>query len=331
MLQVEGGPERNFKPRDTQSINVLVAASQTAAAGQRNFYLTAVDVEAPDDNFEDSQSVSFSYAKGTPTKFPWWIVIAAAVLIAAGVGGWYIFSGGGITIADYTGQKFDDVSTQLKSDGLQVQKGDEINDPTKPAGIITTQSLAKGAQAKKGDVIAFVVTAQTLKVPRVKGETIDEAKSTLSNAGFVIDKAVKTVNQTTNDSGGVGRVTSQTPDPDSNANAAEPASGPITLTVGVAPDQASVPNLLGHARCDATSTLSKAGFNPSVQYNAFAPGANDTVVTQAPPAGNAPKGSTVALVITDNSHPLCYIFIGPIVMQQLQVAKPATVKGTLPK
>src|ERR1035441_1595941 len=257
MLQVEGGPERNFKPRDTQSINVLVAASQSAAAGQRNFYLTAVDVEAPDDNFEDSQSVSFSYAKGTPTKFPWWIVIAAAVLIAAGVGGWYIFSGGGITIADYTGQKFDDVSTQLKSDGLQVQKGDEINDPTKPAGIITTQSLAKGAQAKKGDVIAFVVTAQTLKVPRVKGETIDEAKSTLSNAGFVIDKAVKTVNQTTNDSGGVGRVTSQTPDPDSNANAAEPASGPITLTVGVAPDQASVPNLLGHARCDATSTLDR--------------------------------------------------------------------------
>jgi beta-lactam-binding protein with PASTA domain len=320
MMQVEGGPERNFRPKDTQNINVLIAAPKSAGAGQRKFFLKAVDVEAPDDNYEDSQSVTFNYVvPQNGRKIPWaLIIIIAVVVIGGGIFAWRVISGRGVTIADYTGAKFDDVSAQLKDEGLLVQKAEEVNDPGKPAGVIESQTLKKGTTAKKGDTIAFVVTAQTLRVPRVKGQTIEEARSNLANAGFVIDKAIKTVNQTTTDPTAVGRVIAEDPDPDKGV-AALPASGPIMLTMGVGPELASVPPLVGHARCEATKTLSDRGFNADVQYNPAAPGANDSVVTQIPPGGDSPKGSKVTLVIAGNTHLPCYRFLNPLVYQRLQL------------
>ncbi len=77
IFSVEGSTERNFQPKGSQTVTVSLHAPMTAAPGTRQFRLTVVDVDSPDEFYGESQSVSFTVPPFAPpvrvTFRVWWL------------------------------------------------------------------------------------------------------------------------------------------------------------------------------------------------------------------------------------------------------------------
>jgi beta-lactam-binding protein with PASTA domain/predicted Ser/Thr protein kinase len=133
--------------------------------------------------------------------------------------------------------------------------------------------------------------ATPVKVPNVVGSREDAARRDLIEAGFRVDP----VPQVTNNPSEVGIVIEQTPDPGAVLEKGET----VTITVGKAPRQVEVPNVVGMTEEDATTAITDAGLevgNVSTQPD---PAPAGEVIDQSLPAGDTvDKGSTVDLVVS---------------------------------
>ena len=133
--------------------------------------------------------------------------------------------------------------------------------------------------------------ATPAKVPNVVGSREDAARRDLIEAGFRVDP----VPQVTNNPSEVGIVIEQTPDPGAVLEKGET----VTITVGKAPRQVEVPNVVGMTEEDATTAITDAGLevgNVSTQPD---PAPAGEVIDQSLPAGDTvDKGSTVDLVVS---------------------------------
>lgn len=94
--------EKEFAFGGNEAIEVTVAPPKGAPAGKYGLRLKVAAEEDPDTDFAEGPTVGFDLAAPpvvvTPHKpFPWWIVAVAAVLVlvAAGVGGFFIWKGMG--------------------------------------------------------------------------------------------------------------------------------------------------------------------------------------------------------------------------------------------
>lgn len=133
--------------------------------------------------------------------------------------------------------------------------------------------------------------AQQVKVPSVVGFPQDAATSMLTNAGFEVASETKVTDDPTK----VGVVLSQ--DPSGNTQGDEGST--VTITVGKAPKQVTVPPVTGIAQDQAEAAISEAGLTVGTvtpQADASDPG---TVIGQDPTAGTAvAKGTAVNLVVS---------------------------------
>ena len=91
-LSLDGEAERNFAADGTQQYTVRVAPAPGAPTGRYTFGLDVVSVENPDEEWSQGPKVAFEVAPSQPPKkpFPWWIVVAIAVLLVAAVIGWLV-------------------------------------------------------------------------------------------------------------------------------------------------------------------------------------------------------------------------------------------------
>jgi beta-lactam-binding protein with PASTA domain len=293
ILTLEGERERPFSANDTQTVNVMLTGG--AKPGDHRFSIKLVPLDYPDDS-EEGPGVAFAIAQPDHKKFPWWMVIAAAAVGVCGGLGYYLLSNKKVAVPDCVTKPttFAQAQQTLQAVGLLAVKADERSDASKSSGAVIAEDHI-GDKVPKGTKINFIVNAQQIPVVRVKGLLLEEAKTRLADAGFLIDKAVKQQNQPTDDPT-VNRVLAQDPDPDVQHAAMVFASGPITLTVGVQRDQANVTSYFGQSYCDATKQLTAAGFNTNVVWR---PGNQPGIVIgQDPSAGQHPKGSTVSLMVS---------------------------------
>jgi hypothetical protein len=92
-LSVDGEAERNFTADGTQQYTVRVSPLPGAPPGRYTFGLDVVSVENPDEEWSQGPKVAFEVGSSQPAKkpFPWWIVVAIAVLLVAAVIGWLVF------------------------------------------------------------------------------------------------------------------------------------------------------------------------------------------------------------------------------------------------
>jgi hypothetical protein len=74
--------EQDFNNGGTQKFRVRIAVPPNGPGGVLNFYVHFTDVQMPDEEFTDSPIVSFEVPAPPPKKsFPWWIPVAAAVVV----------------------------------------------------------------------------------------------------------------------------------------------------------------------------------------------------------------------------------------------------------
>ena len=131
-----------------------------------------------------------------------------------------------------------------------------------------------------------------VKVPSVTGFLQAQAESTLVNAGFVPKVDTKVVD----DPAQVGFVQEQNPP----ANELADEGSTVTITVGRAPKQVPVPNVVGMIEADARAAIETAKLTiGTVTPQASATAPSDQVIGQDPPADTLVNpGTPVNLVVS---------------------------------
>ncbi|MFI6643825.1 Stk1 family PASTA domain-containing Ser/Thr kinase [Streptomyces sp. NPDC050504] len=104
-----------------------------------------------------------------------------------------VSKGAPVEVPDVTGETEAEARTTLVDEGFKVKIAAERVDSPEEAGHVARQSVAEGTEAAEGDTVTLTISKgpRMIDVPDVTGKKVDEAKSTLEDAGFKVkvDKA----------------------------------------------------------------------------------------------------------------------------------------------
>jgi serine/threonine-protein kinase len=165
-------------------------------------------------------------------------------------------SGGAATIEvpDVHDQLQAQAEALLQKDGFVPKSTFEANAQVDPGKVIR-QDPVGGAKAAKGSTVNLFISqpAQQLTVPDLKGQTEEEARATLQNAGFTASPKRQT--QPVTDPSQNGKVIGQDP----VAFTKVPKDQAVTFTIGAGPSQVSLPDVAGQTPDQAKAALVAAG------------------------------------------------------------------------
>ncbi|HEV2820946.1 MAG TPA: PASTA domain-containing protein, partial [Solirubrobacteraceae bacterium] len=197
---------------------------------------------------------------------------------------------GDVAVPDVIGEPRDEAVEALEDADFEVEE-ERVFSADVPAGRVIETRPGPGVQAPRGSEVALIVSRgqQTAKVPSVVGQQEGAATQALRRAGFTVDVAE------TEGGGPPGTVVGQ--DPVGGRQA--PAGSTVTITVATAPEQVSVPDVVGLSESRASERLSARGFTVDIQERDVDSASRDGIVLgQAPRAGaQADPGATVAITV----------------------------------
>jgi serine/threonine-protein kinase len=179
----------------------------------------------------------------------------------------------------------------LTDAGFKVrEREDESEDVAK--NHVIRSSPTGGVQLDIGSTVTIVVSTgpPEVDVPSVVGQKIDDARSTLQDAGFHV-----TVTQQPSADHDPGTVLSQSPSAGGEAD----KGSAVQLTVAKQPDEVSVPDVTGETDTDAIRILSGAGFEVNTTREDVPTEDGDGVVLSQKPSGGkqAKPGSEVTITV----------------------------------
>jgi serine/threonine-protein kinase len=206
---------------------------------------------------------------------------------------------GNVSVPSVAGLTQAAAKRRLRVAGLKVGSVQQETSQTVPAGHATRTDPASGYPLPVGSAITLYVSSGKPKVtvPDVTGQTVADARTNLTRAGFV----VLTVDQTSNNAT-PGTVLSE--NPPGGSQVAQGAT--ITLTIAVAPTTAKVPSVVGRSVAAATSNLQGEGLKVTTKTKTTTKQREDgQVLAQNPQAGSiVKKGSTVTLTVGKYQPPV---------------------------
>lgn len=193
-----------------------------------------------------------------------------------------------VTVPNLENLTPEEAQKALEAVGLKGQVGDSVASDKVDVGRVATQEPKADASAKTGDTVTYHLSKgpDTKDVPNIAGYTRADATRELEGAGFKVN--VEEVYSSSVDKGYVI---------DYSPTGAQPAGTTITVQVSLGSEGVAIPNTIGHTEADATQMLQDAGFqvNVAYQYNNNQPRG---VVAGFDPAGTAPSGSTVTIIVS---------------------------------
>jgi serine/threonine-protein kinase len=179
----------------------------------------------------------------------------------------------------------------LTDAGFKGEERDEESEDIAKNHVIRT-SPGSGVQLDIGSTVTIFVStgAPQVEVPDVVGQKLDDARSTLQDAGF----RVTTTSQPSADHD-PGTVLSQSPPAGGEAD----KGSSVQLTVARQPEEVDVPDVTGETDTDAIRILSGAGFEVNTQREDVPTEDGDGVVLSQRPSGGrkAKPGSEVTITI----------------------------------
>jgi serine/threonine-protein kinase len=196
-----------------------------------------------------------------------------------------------VKVPDVAGYRLDRARTVLKQDGLEPgMVTREFSDDVEKGSVISTDP-GSGTERRAGSAIALTVSkGSPIDVPDVTGESVEDARADLVEAGLKVKVSSERV---TSSDIGKGEVARQTPE--SGSTAAE--GDTVTLTLSKGPEMVEVPDVVGDNVDDAKAELEAAGFEVDEDRGLLGL-FGDTVKGQSVAGGDtAPKGSTITLKI----------------------------------
>ncbi|WP_405737854.1 Stk1 family PASTA domain-containing Ser/Thr kinase [Streptomyces sp. NBC_00028] len=195
-----------------------------------------------------------------------------------------------VQLGDLKGLRLDKAKERLKNDGLEPgMVTREFSDDVIKGFVIRTDPEG-GTDLHAGTAVALVVSkGSPVDVPDVTGESLEDAKADLTEAGLKVKVAAEQVNSEYDK----GQVAAQTP-----GEGSEAAEGDtVTLTISKGPELVEVPDVVGDSVDDAKDALEAAGFEVDEDRGILGL-FGDTVKSQSVDGGDtAPKGSTITIEI----------------------------------
>jgi serine/threonine-protein kinase len=196
-----------------------------------------------------------------------------------------------VTVPDVKGEQWSVAQQTLVNAGLNPE---EHIVPGNTKGQVTATDPASGQSVPKGSKVRVNVMSGPAQasVPNVVGDTVQQATTTLHNAGFNYSLSY------VNNDAPQGQIIHQDPAPGSS----EAKGTTVNLDVSNGPPQVTVPDVVGYTSQQAVQALQAAGFQVNQQYVAT-DASQQNIVQSQNPAGNsqATKGSTVTIVIGQHS------------------------------
>ncbi|WP_103509743.1 Stk1 family PASTA domain-containing Ser/Thr kinase [Streptomyces sp. SM13] len=99
-----------------------------------------------------------------------------------------VSKGAPVEVPDVSGLSVEDATAELEAEGLKAEVLPGRVHSAKAEGDVAEQSPGEGAEAAEGDTVQLTVSKgpRMLDVPDVTGRDVDEARSTLEEAGFEV-------------------------------------------------------------------------------------------------------------------------------------------------
>jgi beta-lactam-binding protein with PASTA domain len=225
---------------------------------------------------------------GMRDRLPWILIGLLVVVIIGGVAVWYFTRSSTKPVPAVVGQRIDDAVTRLQGDGFKVQIARQSN--ARPPGVVFGQNPAAGAKADSGSSVRLLVSRgpSASTVANAVGLPQAEARSQLVKAGFAVTTAQVFSDQP------AGTVVAQ--DPAAGERVAPGTKVRLNVSKGSA--EVDIPDETGMPVDQATSDLAAKGFKP-VTERVASDQPVDTVVSQSPGSGQARKGATVKLSVSE--------------------------------
>jgi beta-lactam-binding protein with PASTA domain/tRNA A-37 threonylcarbamoyl transferase component Bud32 len=228
---------------------------------------------------------------------PFVLVLIGLLVLLAGLG--YLLAkqlggdGGGslVTVGNYVDQKESDARLLIEHDGLVADVTTEVNDQ-KPIGVVFAQDPAAGTRLEKGETVKLRVSGGKgeVRVPDVRGETLDDAQSRLADAGFEYR-----VIQETSDSVDAGKATRTDPAAGSLAQ----RGSEVKLYVSAGKEQVVIPDVSGQDAVDAANALGAKSLSVERVAQPSDTVEEGKVIGTNPAAGQSvPKGSKIQLIVS---------------------------------
>ncbi|MFD8191610.1 Stk1 family PASTA domain-containing Ser/Thr kinase [Streptomyces wuyuanensis] len=192
-----------------------------------------------------------------------------------------------VKVPELEGLKLADARNTLREAGLAPGVITREFSGEAAQGTVIRSEPAAGTERRPDSAVALVVSkGSPVDVPDVTGDSVEDATSTLEDAGLKVRVAPERIHSPEE----AGAVARQSP-----AEGGQAATGDtITLTVSKGPRMVEVPDVTGDSLDDARRELEEAGFEVKVE-RAF-PFLGDTVESQSVEGGGqAAEGSTITI------------------------------------
>ncbi len=199
---------------------------------------------------------------------------------------------GEASVPAVAGMPEDEAKRQLEDAGFESKVEREFSDSVRKGRVIDTQP-GSGSVIERGSTVTMRVSrgVEQIDVPDVVGQSEDEARDTLRDAGLRVGEV--TERESTDEE--PGTVLEQDPADGGKVD----RDSPVDLVVAAAPPDVAVPNVVDMAEDEAVTTLEDAGFEVSVRDQpATSPDQEGVVLDQAPDAGTErPEGATIRISV----------------------------------
>jgi serine/threonine-protein kinase len=226
---------------------------------------------------------------------PWlvFLAIATAVLLVAGVAGWYLGTGRYSQAPSLVGLDRTAAITKLRDAGLKLREGKALYSDRYARGAVADQDPDPGERLKRGAVVTIRLSlgVQTVTVPALAGKTLTQAKAALKAAGLLL--------------GPVTRRYDENIAKDKVVSASQPAGktlphdSTVSLVVSDGPAPVNVPDVRGKTLDDARTTLAAAKLTITVREEFSDTVEKGLVIDQTPAAAaSVPRGTTVTLRVS---------------------------------
>jgi eukaryotic-like serine/threonine-protein kinase len=222
------------------------------------------------------------------------LVVVLALAIGAGAFAWWLGEGRYTTVPRVTGLTAQAAESQLESEGLEVEFGDEQYSEIVKAGQVISSDPEQGAEVRSGSTVTLVVSKgpERYDVPNVVGEKVADAKQALKKTNLAVGEITRKYSDTVEQ----GVVISAMP----KAGTSVRPDTQVDLVVSKGLPPVTVPDLSGDSTDSAQKQLDRLNLvyaESGEEYSNRVPAG--AVISQNPASGTSvSQRSTVSVVVS---------------------------------
>ncbi len=229
-----------------------------------------------------------------------WIVLALVAIAALGALAYGLSTYFGteevpkVAVPQVVGDPYQTATSKLVQVKLVAEVVRQPSD-TVPEDEVISQNPTAGTEVSQNSTVRLFVSAgpTAVTVPDLKGLTVQEAQSQLSDQGL----EVGTVEEVDDPDTEQGKII------DSNPGAGTSVAPKTKINVRVGTGKVAVPNVVGRTQSEAQTTIAGAKLKVETKFKATNDAPEGTVISQSPKDGTIDIGGTVKITVAQKPAP----------------------------